>query len=383
MGFPSLLQAAIERTQLDRQVFGNRLYIWILALAFFFAVYFLLRLLRRVVETRAKKRAADWRSDWPTVVEKLAATTSGWFLLSVAAYLAARSIDFPLKGEANLRMIAKLALLIQSAQWAGVLVSFFAKRWIDRRAKSDPGSVALISILGYVGRALLWTVVVLLVLENLGVQVTALVTGLGIGGVAVALAAQNILGDLFASLSIVVDRPFLLGDFIVVGADMGTVEKICLKTTRVRALSGEQISFPNSDLLQSRIRNTTRQFERRVVFNFSLALTTPPDRLVALSAKLRQIVERRERVRFDRAHFQSLTENGCRFEVVYFVTSPDFNLYMDIQQQINLDLLEHLNASGLSFATSLVAVQGDPKVDVKKAAAGASSAAADKPTEKA
>jgi len=363
MGFQSFFQAAIERTQLDRQVFGNPLYIWILALTFFVALLLFLRLLRRVVETRAKKRAADWRSDWPTVVEKLAATTSGWFLLSVAAYLAARSIDFPLKGEANLRMLAKLALLIQSAQWAGVLVSFFAKRWIERRAKSDPGSVALVSILGYVGRALLWTIVVLLVLENLGVQVTALVTGLGIGGVAVALAAQNILGDLFASLSIVVDRPFLLGDSISVGTDAGTVEKIGLKTTRVRATSGEQLIFPNSDLLQSRIRNNTRQFERRVVFSFNAALTTPTDDLKALAPALRQIVERRERVRFDRAHFVALLETGCKFEVVYFVTSPDYNLYMDIQQQINLELHEYLRDRQIALAVGTLVVQGSPPVE--------------------
>jgi small-conductance mechanosensitive channel len=204
--------------------------------------------------------------------------------------------------------------------------------------------------LTFVGKAALWTIVGLLLLENIGVEVTALITGLGIGGVAVALAAQNILGDLFASLSIAVDKPFVLGDFIIVGAEMGTVEKIGMKTTRVRSLSGEEISFPNSDLLQSRIRNTTRQFERRVIFNVVVNFTTPTEKLAPLSTELAEIVRRQERVRFDRAHFCAISDSGFQFEIVYFVASPDYNLYMNIQQAINVDLVRYLRREEIAFA---------------------------------
>ncbi|MGC3971028.1 MAG: mechanosensitive ion channel [Pirellulales bacterium] len=235
----------------------------------------------------------------------------------------------------------------------------------------------LVSVLTFIGKAALWTIVVLLLLENVGVQVTALITGLGIGGVAVALAAENILGDLFASLSIAVDKPFVLGDFIIVGAEMGTVEKIGLKTTRVRALSGEQISFPNSDLLQSRIRNTTRQFDRRVVFNVVVNFATPTNKLAPLAAELAEIVRRRNQVRFDRAHFQTITDSGFQFEIVYFVDSPNFNLYMDIQQSINVELVEYLRRENIVFASkNATIVQPEGPSETFAAAEAAAAAAA-------
>ena len=174
--------------------------------------------------------------------------------------------------------------------------------------------------------------------------------GLGIGGVAIALATQSILGDLFASLSIVLDRPFVVGDFIVVGDLMGTVEHVGLKTTRVRSLSGEQLVFSNADLLGSRIRNFKRMAERRIVFAVGVTYQTPAAKLDQIAGVLREIATAAPGVRFDRAHLRSFDDSAITFEVVYYVLDPDYNRYMDTQQRINLAIFRQFEAEGIEFA---------------------------------
>lgn len=356
MNFAGLERAA-ERIGLDRQFFGNPAYIWLLALGFFVLLFVAFYALSVVVERRARRRGETAQGDWPQLIEKLAQATKAWFLLLLAAHLAAQSFDFPVRGTANLRMLTKIAFVIQSALWMNVALRYFTTRWMSARVKTDPGSVMLMSVLTFVGKAALWTIVVLLLLENIGVQVTALVTGLGIGGVAVALAAQNILGDLFASLSIVVDKPFLLGDSIAVDNESGVVEQIGLKTTRIRALSGEQVVFPNANLLQSRIHNNTRQLERRVVVQFTIAADTPTAKVTALQQWLKLQISGQEKLRLDRVHLDALTETGLRIEAVYFVTVPDYGLHMDLKQAIYLELLDYLAAKGIALPKPTVSVQ--------------------------
>lgn len=192
--------------------------------------------------------------------------------------------------------------------------------------------------------------VVLVALDNVGVNVTALVAGLGIGGIAVALAAQNVLGDLFASLAIVLDRPFVLGDSIAVDTFQGTVESIGVKTTRLRSLSGEELVFSNSDLLKGPIRNYKRMTERRVLFNVGVAYDTPRETVARIPGMLREIVESQSPVRVDRAHFKSLGDSALVFEVVYFVLTPDYSRYMDIQQAVNLAILEQFAQQQIEIA---------------------------------
>ena len=199
-----------------------------------------------------------------------------------------------------------VALLVQAALWADALLDFAVARSADGRKEADPASATTLGALGFLGRLAIWTAAVLLVMANLGINVTALVAGFGIGGVAVALAAQNILGDLFASASIVLDKPFVLGDFIVVDDKSGTVEHIGLKTTRLRSLSGEQLIFSNADLLKSRIHNYQRMSERRAALSINVAYGTPYEKLAAIPAMLREAVESQPQARFDRAHFARL-----------------------------------------------------------------------------
>jgi small-conductance mechanosensitive channel len=194
------------------------------------------------------------------------------------------------------------------------------------------------------------------------VNVTALVTGLGIGGVAIALAVQNVLSDVFAALAIVFDKPFDVGDAIAVDQVQGTVEHIGLKTTRIRSLSGEQIVISNNELLKNRIRNYKRMFERRVVFLLDVTYDTPPDTIGRIPAMVREIVNAQQPVRFDRSHFSGFTESALRVETVYFVLDPDYNRYLDIQQRINLELLRRFAAEGIRFAfpTRAIHVEASP-----------------------
>ncbi|MBT8491671.1 MAG: mechanosensitive ion channel family protein [Deltaproteobacteria bacterium] len=247
--------------------------------------------------------------------------------------------------------VATTAVLIQIGIWlsSGIkhLVTSHNQKRIEEGQSQGAGSAR---VLGVVARITLWVAVLLLALDSFGINVSALVAGLGIGGIAVALAVQNILGDIFASLSITLDKPFEIGDFIVVGELMGTVETVGIKTTRVRSLSGEMLVFSNADLLGARIRNYKRMEERRAVFTIGVTYQTKPDELEAITDLIKDAIESQDDVRFDRAHFKSFGSSSLDFEAVYYLTDPDYNRFMDVQEAINLRLFRNLNERGIDFA---------------------------------
>lgn len=224
------------------------------------------------------------------------------------------------------------------------------RRYGRTRIETDPSAVTTVYAFRIASLVALWTVAFLAAVDNLGFDVTALLAGLGIGGVAIALATQSILGDLFASLSIVIDKPFVVGDFIRVGEDLGTVERIGLKTTRVRSLSGEQLIFGNADLLKSRIRNFKRMAERRVLFRVGVTYQTPLALLERIPGMVREIIEQQLQTRFDRGHFAEFGASEYAFEFVYHVLSPDYNPYMDVQQQVNLAIVRAFEEHGIEIA---------------------------------
>jgi small-conductance mechanosensitive channel len=197
---------------------------------------------------------------------------------------------------------------------------------------------------------IVWSVGVLFLLDNLGFKISTLVAGLGIGGVALALASQTMLSDMFSYFAIMMDRPFELDDFIIINDFMGTVEHIGIKTTRIRSLGGEQLVLSNKDLTESRIRNYKRMQLRRVDFKLGLIYNTPVYQLEKAANLLKQIVSRVPQTRFDRAHFSSYGDHSLVYEVVYYVLSADYNLYMDIQQGINLAIKETFERENIYFA---------------------------------
>jgi small-conductance mechanosensitive channel len=296
------------------------------------------------------------------IAANAARSTNLWLLLPLALHLGATILQL----HESLGRATATAAMIGLALQGGVWASRIAGGWIGTRGRAreatDGAALMALALLGFAARVAIWTLVLLVVLDQLGFNITALVAGLGIGGVAIALAVQNVLGDLFASLSIVLDRPFVVGDFIIVDDLMGTVERVGVKTTRVRSLSGEVLVFSNSDLLKSRIRNYQQMLERRVVFSVGVTYETPAEKVRRIPAMLREAVEAQARTRFDRAHFKEYADSSLAFEVVYHVLDRDFNLFMDVQQAINLAILDRFASQGIEFAypTSTLHIRSAP-----------------------
>lgn len=297
-----------------------------------------------------------------SVLLNLGNRTRLFLLFFPALWLGMRALSIPEEVARFVSIASRLSLIAQCALWASAILDHLLRRYRKRRMDIDPAAVTTVAAFRFGALVTVWIVAALVALDNLGVDVTTLITGLGIGGVAVALATQNILGDLFASLSIVLDKPFVVGDVIMSGADIGRVEHIGLKTTRVRSLSGEQLILSNADLLQSRVRNFQRMAERRIVFAIGVIYATPPDVVAEIPAMIRRIIESTAMTRFDRAQFKAFGESSLDFEIVYFVLSSDYNSYMEIQNAINLAILREFNQRGIEFAfpTRTIHLEGVP-----------------------
>jgi small-conductance mechanosensitive channel len=207
-----------------------------------------------------------------------------------------------------------------------------------------------LDIINFVARMLIWSLLILVALDNLGVNITALLAGLGVGGVAVALALQNVLGDLFASLSIALDKPFAVGDNLNIDTFTGAVEHIGIKTTRLRSESGEQIILSNADILKSRVRNYGRMPEQRTLLTIRVAYATPGEKLKAIPKLLEGIVREQTNARFDRCHFKLLGESSLQFELSFFVQQPKLNPLLDLQQTVNFRIVDEFQRLGIEFA---------------------------------
>jgi small-conductance mechanosensitive channel len=347
----------------NQMVLGNTLLRWILALGIGAGIFALVRLALNGLASWMERRAERTGRLFDLCLASLASHSHGLFIMAVAVTCGFQFLDLRPRLEHDLELLLPVALVLQVAAWGHWGVGL----WIDHQFRDRPGKstagATRAAVLGFVLRLGLWSLVLLLALDVLGFSITTLVASLGIGGIAVALAVQNILGDLFASLSITIDQPFVIGDFIQLGNDpfLGAVEYIGLKTTRIRSLSGEQLVIANGELLKCRIRNYMKMPQRRVVFSFSVPSGTPPDLAGRIPGEIRRIIEAQGPVRFDRAHFFEFSETGFRFEVVYYVLGSDYNLYMDVQQAINLGILEAFRALGVgfSFPTRIVLRAGE------------------------
>jgi small-conductance mechanosensitive channel len=337
-------------------VLGQPLSAWVEAGAIFLAILLALLLFRRLLLARGARLAARTpgtpEGADPTLI-RLVRQTRFKLLVFPALYLASTPLALPAAGDRALKTAAILALLLQVAIGASAGIDAWVASYRRRRLLTDAASATTIGALHFLAKLVLWAILLLLALDNLGVNVTALVTGLGIGGIAVALALQNILGDAFASLAIVLDKPFVLGDTIGVGDATGTVESIGLKTTRLRSATGEQLIFGNADLLKGKIKNFKRMEVRNVTLVVSLAYDTPADELEAVPGRIRAIVETLPQIRFDRAHLKglgSVASPGYDFEVAYAVLTADYSTYMDRQQAIALALVRVFAERGIALA---------------------------------
>jgi len=311
--------------------------------------YVVLRFLIHNLVRRARKIGAFSALNFSEIVLKTLQSTKKNTLLILSVCVSGQ-LNLAGSVPISFQKILVLTLVVQGFFWANIFVKTLLSVNQDHASPFLSSKSSIHSITNLVLRLFLYSALIITALDQVGINVTTLVAGLGVGGVAVALAVQNILGDLFASLTIALDRPFEPGDFIVVGEQKGEVEKIGLKTTKVRSLSGEQLIFSNMDLLQSRIQNFKRMQERRVVFKIGVLYETPAEKLAKIPEKIKKIISGVEQTRFDRSHFAGFGDSSLDFETVYWVKSPDYGKYMDIQQEINLVLFRELKADGVDFA---------------------------------
>jgi MscS family membrane protein len=341
---------------------------WLLGVAIAAGAYLVLAFARRLLVRRLEGRQAQ--GGWANGVRQALMRTSPLFLLVLALYAGAFFVTLPAAVERAIDSALVIALFLQGALWASHILVGWIGWYAGRKAGRNRAIANALDLIQLFARVVVWSIAFLLILNNLGFDVTALVAGLGIGGIAIALAAQNILGDLFASLAIVLDQPFVVGDAVTIGDQSGTVERIGIKTTRIRSLSGEELVCSNADLLASRIHNHKRMAERRVLFTIGVTYQTPADKVEKLPGMLRAIIEAQEQVRFDRAHFMSFGDFALIYEIVYWMLTPDYAVYMDTQQRINLALYRRLQDEGIEFAYPTRTVQLQPPVLMAPATSG-------------
>lgn len=335
---------------LDTVYYDNAIRVWMSAVLIFLVLFPAFAFIKAVAARKLTDVTAKTRSEWDGLIPILIKRIHFFALIIICLYAGTLVLTLPANIRFIINTMVSLVMLGQLAVLGVCAIRFGKNLYLNRHATINPGASTILNAVAFLAQVILWTIVLLLALANLGVNITALITGLGVGGIAVALAVQNILGDLFASFSIILDKPFIVDDFVIVDDYLGSIEKIGLKTTRIRSLSGEQLIFSNTDLLKSRIRNYKRMYERRVVFRLGVVYQTAYEQLAEIPVIIRNTIESQERVRFDRAHFFEYGAYALTFEVVYYVLSPDYNIYMDIQQAINLGIYRRFSEKDIEFA---------------------------------
>ena len=332
--------------------FGNSTRSWLIAAAVGAVVFLALRIIQSILVNRLGKLASRTDNDFDDAVVDIVRNTRAFFFLAISLIAAMRGLVVSPAVHGPLHAVLELLILLQIGLWATGLIAFLVERSLSkRRETADRIGVAAVRAIGISVKVIAWIIIVLIAIQNVfDRNILPLMTGLGVGGIALALAVQNILGDLLAAVAIVFDRPFDVGDTIQVDNYTGTVEHIGLKTTRLRSATGEQLIIGNGELLKSKLRNYKRMYERRALLHLDLNYDTPPDAVERVPAIVREIVESQEGVRFDRSHFAGFMENALRVETVYFVKDPDYTKYMDVQQAVNLAILRRFAKEKIGFA---------------------------------
>lgn len=339
----------IMNNTLNAVFFGNTIGSWLLALAILFGFIVFIGLFKSIVIRRAKAWSLKTTTSWDNYVVDIIGNSVVPVLYISSAYFAISTLVLPLKFEkitdvVFLVVVTFFALKIISSTFRKFVFSFIhTQENSEAKEKQASGLILIVNIV-------IWIIGIIFMIDNLGYDVTSLIAGLGIGGIAIALAAQTILGDLFSYFVIFFDRPFEIGDFVVIDDKSGVIEYIGIKTTRIRTLGGEQLVCSNTDLTNSRLHNYKRLQKRRILFNLGVTYQTSHELLSEIPNVIKQIIQSKSDVTFDRAHFSGYGDFSLNFEVVYYVLDSDYTVYMDKQQSIYLDLFRAFEGRGIEFA---------------------------------
>ncbi len=335
---------------LSQSYFGNpaRAYLW--AVGYFTVGVLLLSVLRPAVFgrlRRAAEKSATHLDDF--FVANLEKTLTPLLFFGLF-YLSLQNLVLSAAAQKIISTLGVIFLTFMAVRFLSALLGFLLQEVLLKK-ETVANRERNLKLLFPVIRLALWSVALVFLLDNMGFQISAVVAGLGIGGIAVAMASQAVLGDLFSYVAILLDKPFELGDYVVLdGGFMGTIENIGVKTTRLRSLSGEQLVISNSDLTGSRVRNYKRMQERRVVFKLGVTYDTNSDKLEKAVAIVKEEITKRSAVRFDRAHFSEFGDSNLIIEAVYWVLSPEYNHYMDVHQELNFAVKRAFEKEGIRFA---------------------------------
>ncbi|MDP8216878.1 MAG: mechanosensitive ion channel family protein [Candidatus Kaelpia imicola] len=337
------------REILNRVYLGNSVLDYVIALAILLIGVVIVRVFKIVALHRLKKLAQKTQTTFDDflvlVIGKVALPL--FYLASFYFALAALNLTAQVQGAVNKVFLAIVVFSI--ARFVDLLVIYGFTNYLKKYGQNIALEKSLNTTLKII-KLIIWALAIIFFMDNLGFKISAIIAGLGVGGIAIGLAAQAVLKDLFSYFSITFDRPFEVGDFIIVGDLLGTVEYIGAKTTRIRSLGGEQLIFSNTDLTDSRIKNYKRMEQRRVLFQFGIVYQTPYEKLQQIPGIVKNIIESVEDALFDRTHFSSYANSSLLFEVVYYVIGSDYNKYMDIQQEINLALFKEFESRAIEFA---------------------------------
>lgn len=333
----------------DRLLFGNPLSDWIYALGLGVVTFLTLLFVHRQITARTRRFGGRELPPGFRLLLRLQRSTKVSPLLAVSLLVGSKYLDLGPRAERLTTGVIVVLVALQLGLWASAAVRFYLEEQAETVGRQK--SQTMVTIAQFVANLAIWSLVVLLALDNLGFQVKTLIAGLGIGGIAVALAVQNVLGDLFASVSIALDKPFEVGDSLTLDSGYtGTVEAVGIKSTRLRSTTGEQIIVANAELVKARIRNYGRLAERRSVFRFVIALGTTAAALAMVPEIVRAAVEAQSRGRFERAHLVGFVPRGAEFEASFVVGSDDYTLFLDVQQAIHLAIAAELERRGIRLA---------------------------------
>jgi len=334
---------------LDQTFLGNSYYDYLIALIIFISGITIIYLFEKIILRKLKK----WSENTTTKLDDLLIKGIEKSILPLLFfgifYISVNTLTLSKEFVTVFNIITSIVLTFFVVRVIVSIVNFSLKTYLRKYEDNERRERQLKGIKGLLN-LLIWSIALVFLLDNLGVKISAVIAGLGIGGIAVALAAQAVLGDLFSYFVIFFDRPFEIGDFIIVGDKLGLVEHIGIKTTRIRSLSGEQLVFSNTDLTNSRVHNFKKMERRRVVFKLGVVYQTPSAKLRKIPGIVKDIVSKQNDATFDRGHFAAYGDFSLNFEFVYFVDGADFNKYMDIQQAINLSIYEAFENEGIEFA---------------------------------
>ena len=334
----------------DYSLWANSGYDYLIAAAIFIGLLIILKIFQVIILARLNILAKKTKTNFDDTLIAIFKTIKPPFYFFIAIYFSLKSLAISDAALTVLKVLVLITVVYEIIRAIEKLLDYFINRYFEKSGGNKSHNRSMVRTLQLIARVILWILGFILILANLGVNVTSLVASLGIGGLAVALALQSVLSDLFSSFSIYIDKPFQVGDFIQIGTDMGEVEKIGLKSTRIRTLLGEELVVANKELTSARVQNFKRMETRRESFSLGVVYNTDAKKINAIPKMIEEIVKKVNGAKFDRCHFAKFADSSLNFDIVYYIDSPDYLAYMDVKQEINLAIFDKFAAEKIEFA---------------------------------